>query len=198
MGGINSTYQSLPAGLFPTGNKLEFYGYKYPIQDCTSGRCLPGYLWYNGYIPAYQINSVDASGKPNGIMGVPADYKPGVAPLWPWPNPRPPSSDPMYAFYGSNTLWVPLDNGTVQRTTWSGLQPLRQQYFPSTRQWWLNASLIKNIPITESVSARFSCDFFNVLNHPGNPTGVAQTGILSTQTSGMDARTLQLSLRLTW
>jgi hypothetical protein len=57
------------------------YGYKYPIQDCRSGNCFPGYLWWNGYIPANRINSVDASGKPNGIMGVPADYKPAQAPL---------------------------------------------------------------------------------------------------------------------
>jgi hypothetical protein len=33
-------------------------------------------MW-NGYIPAYQINSVNATtGKPNGVMGVPANYKP--------------------------------------------------------------------------------------------------------------------------
>ena len=198
MGGLNSTYLTLPATMFSTGNKLETYGYKYPIEDCTSGRCLPGYLWYNGYIPAYQINSKDANGKPNGYMGIPADYKPAVAPLWQWPSPKPASSDPMYSYYGGNTLWVPLNNGTVQRTTWNGLQPLRQQYLPSILNWWLSSSLYKNIPIVEGVSARLSCDFFNVLNHPGNPNNVGQTGILNTQTSGNDGRTLQLTLRLTW
>ena len=79
MGSLASTYQALPTGMFPTGDKLETYGYKYPIEDCTSGDCYPGYLWYNGYIPAYRINSVDAkTGKPNGYMGVPARLQAGV------------------------------------------------------------------------------------------------------------------------
>jgi len=30
------------------------------------------------------INSVDANGKPNGVMGVPANHKPSTAPLIPW------------------------------------------------------------------------------------------------------------------
>jgi hypothetical protein len=197
MGGLNSTYFSLPAGLFSTGTPVERYGYKYPIQNCTSGTCFPGYLWWNGYIPAHQINSVDANGKPNGYMGIPAEYKPAVQPLWPWPA-NPSKSDPMYSYYGGNTVWVPLNNGTVQRTTWSGLQPLRNQYLPSVRQWWLSASLFKTIPITERVQARLNADFFNVLNHPGNPSGVANTGILSTQASGNSPRQLQLTLRLIW
>lgn len=197
MGGMSSTWLTLPDTMFSTGNKLETYGYKYPIENCTSGRCIPGYLWYNGYIPAHQINSVDANGKPNGYMGVPADYKPAVAPLWQWPA-KPDKADPMYSYYGGNTLWVPLNDGTMQRTTWSGLQPLRNQYLPSVLQWWLSASLYKNIPITEGISARLGCDFFNVLNHPGNPNSVANTGILSTQNSGNDPRMLQLTLRLTW
>jgi hypothetical protein len=198
MGGINSNYLTLPATLFPTGNKLEMYDYKYPIQDCTSGKCFPGYLWYNGYIPANQINSVNpTTGKPNGYMGIPADYKPGVAPLLPWPS-TPVKTDPMYAYYGGNTLWVPLKNGNMQRTTWSGLQPLRNQFLPSVLQWWLNASLYKNIPITERVSTRLNADFFNVLNHPGNPNSVGNTGILSTQASGNGPRQLQLTLRVTW
>ena len=104
----------------------------------------------------------------------------------------------MYSYYGGNTLWVPLNNGNVQRTTWNGLQPLRNQFLPSVLQWWLSASLYKNIPITERISARLSGDFFNVLNHPGNPSSVAQTGILSTQNSGNSPRQIQLTLRLTW
>jgi hypothetical protein len=40
--------------------------------------------WWNGYIPPNRINSVDANGKPNGVMGVPANHKPSTAPLIPW------------------------------------------------------------------------------------------------------------------
>jgi hypothetical protein len=202
MGTLYSTYITLPTGMFPTDTKLESYGYKYPIQDCTSGTCYPGYLWYNGYIPAYRINSTDPkTGKPNGYMGVPADYKPAFQPLWPYPADylsRSSSTDPMYGFYGTNTLWIPLNNGTVQRTTWSGLDPLRQQFLPSTLQWGMDASLFKAVPITESVNVRFNVDFFNVFNHPGNPSSVANTGFLSTRNSGQGARQVQLTLRFTW
>ncbi|MBI4875223.1 MAG: TonB-dependent receptor [Acidobacteria bacterium] len=208
MGSLASTYLTLPSGLFPTGNKLETYGYKYPIEDCTSGNCYPGYLWYNGYIPAYRINSTDPrTGKPNGYMGIPADYKPAVAPLWPYPadyNPSAPCAGrtgldaTVCSYYGGNTLWIPLNNGAIQRTSWGGLPPLRNQYIPSVRQWGLDASIFKTIPITEGFTARVNADFFNVLNHPGNPNSVGTTGMLATRNSGTGARVLQLSLRLTW
>jgi len=202
MGSLASTYTSLSSSYFSTGTKVEVYGYKYPIQDCTSGTCYPGYLWYNGYIPAYRINSTDAkTGKPNGYMGFPADYKPAVQPLWPYPADylsRSAATDPMYGYYGGNTLWVPLTDGSVQRTSWTGLAPLRQQYLPSVRQWGLDASMFKMVPITERFNARLNVDFFNVLNHPGNPNSVGGTGMLSTRNSGSGARVLQLTVRLTW
>jgi hypothetical protein len=83
MGSLRSNYFALPTGIYPTGEKIEIYGYKYPIQDCTSGVCYPGYLWWNGYIPANRINSYDAQGRPNGIMGVPENYRPAGQPLIP-------------------------------------------------------------------------------------------------------------------
>jgi hypothetical protein len=202
LGSLSSTWQAMPTGMFPTGTDFEIYGYKYPIEDCTSGVCYPGYLWNNGYIPAYRINSVDArTGKPNGYMGVPASYKPAFQPFYPYPADylsRSAATDPMYQFYGTNTVWIPLKDGTVQRIGWSGLDPLRQQYYPSVRQWGLDASAVKTVPISESMNVRFSADFFNVLNVPGNPSAVASTGFLSTRNSGSGARTIQLSLRFTW
>jgi hypothetical protein len=199
IGNLWSTYAALPTGIYPTGNKIEFYGYKYPIQDCRSGACWPGYLWWNGYIPANQINSVDASGKPNGVMGVPADYKPAGQPLLPWPK-NPDRNDPMFQYYGSNTVWITLKNGTSQRTVYNpGLHPWQNQYFPSVRQWGLDASLFKTIAVRgDRVKVRFNADFFNVLNHPGNPPAVGGDGILDTRASAMAARQLQLTLRLTW
>ena len=105
--------------LYPTGTPIETYGYKYPIQDCQSGTCYPGYLWWNGYIPANKINSVDANGKPNGIMGVPANYKPATAPLIPQGQtalpPNAPAGTVVSQFWDTNTVWVPLSNGTAQR-----------------------------------------------------------------------------------
>jgi hypothetical protein len=202
MGSLASTYFTLPATMFPTGAPIEVYGYKHPIQDCTSGTCYPGYLWWNGYIPAYRINSTDPkTGKPNGYMGIPADYKPAVQPLLPYPADylsRSAATDSLYGFYGGNTVWIPLNNGVEQRTTWGGLQPLRQQYLPSVRQWGLDASMFKTLSINERFNLRFNADFFNVLNHPGNPNSVGSTGMLSTRNSGNSARQLQLTLRLNW
>jgi hypothetical protein len=196
IGSANSTYFTLPSGDFSTGVPVQIYGYKYPIQNCTSGTCYPGYLWWNGYIPSTQINT------PNGYQGIPADYKPAVAPLIPYGQtalpPNAPAGTNVSSYWGTNTVWVPINNGTVQRTTWSGLAPLRQQYLPSVWQWGMDASLVKNFPIKESFRFRLQVDFFNVLNHPGNPNSVGSTGILSTQSSGNSPRTLQLSGRMTW
>jgi hypothetical protein len=198
MGSLRSNYFSLPTGLYPTGTALEQYGYQYPIEDCRSGRCTPGYLWWNGYIPANQINSVDVQGRPNGVMGVPANYKAAAEPLIPWPA-APDRNDPMYQFFGTNTVWVTLKDGTLQRTTYNdGLHPWRQQYLPGVRSWSVDASLFKTIPVTERVNVRFNADFFNVFNMPGNPNTIASDGILSTRTSGVGARELQLSLRVSW
>lgn len=201
LGSLNTTYFALPTGIYPTGNKVEMYGYKYPIQDCTSGTCFPGYLWFNGYIPANRINSTDASGKPNGIMGVPSDYKPSAAPLIVAGQTAMPANAPagtnLVSFWDTNTVWIPLKDGTVQRATFNdGLHPWRQQYLPSSRQWGLDASIFKRVPINERLALRFNVDIFNVLNHPGNPSAVASTGVLSTRASGISPRVVQLTLRL--
>ena len=63
LGSLRSNWFSLYDSsnpMFPTGTPVQDYGYKYPIQDCRSGLCYPGYLYWNGYIPANQINSHDA------------------------------------------------------------------------------------------------------------------------------------------
>ena len=87
----------------------------------------------------------------------------------------------------------------MQRQTFDdGLHPWRNQLMPGPLQWFEDASLFKFIPINERVTMRFNMDFFNVLNNPNNPTGVAGTGFMSTRNSGTDARIMQLALRLTW
>ena len=96
-------------------------------------------------------------------------------------------------------MWIPLKNGTTQRVAYdAGLNPWRNQYLPSVRQWNLDASLVKNMPIRERVNMRFAADFFNVFNHPGNPNSVGGDGFLNCRASGSTPRVLQLSLRLEW
>jgi hypothetical protein len=198
-----SRYWTLPTDVYPTGNPIEIYGYKYPIEDCTGGICYPGYLWWNGYIPPNRINSRDANGRPNGIMGVPDDYKPAGQYLIPWGSttlpPNAPANTAISSFWDTNTVWIPLSNGTVQRTTFDdNLHPWRNQYFPGPLQWFQDASLFKFVRLSESVTLRFNVDFFNVFNHPNNPTAVSGNGVLSTRNSGGPARLTQLAMRLTW
>jgi hypothetical protein len=202
-GFVVSRYWTLPTNIFPNGNPIEIYGYKYPIEDCTSGACFPGYLWWNGYIPSNRINSRDAQGRPNGIMGVPSNYKPAGQPLIPYGSTTLPANAPantqISQFWDTNNVWIPLSNGTVQRTTFdNGLHPWRNQFFPAPLQWFQDAALFKFIPINERVTLRFNVDFFNVFNNPNNPTGVAGTGVLDTRNSGSAARLTQLAVRLTW
>jgi hypothetical protein len=202
-GTIRSNVFALPTSYWGPTSKVEIYGKKYPIEDCRSGVCYSGYLWYNGYIPANRINSYDANGKPNGVMGVPAEYKPAVTPVIPWGQTTLPANAPantnLAAFWDTNTVWVPLKDGIIQRTTYdNGLNPYRNQFVPGVRSWSLDGSLFKTIRITERVFVRFNADFFNVLNMPGLSQPNSNTGIVSTQYSSNDPRQLQLTLRLTW
>jgi Carboxypeptidase regulatory-like domain len=195
----------LPTNYYPTDAPLEVYGEKYKIEDCRSGVCFPGFLYYNGYIPANRINSVDAQGRPNGVMGVPENYKPAVAPLIPWGSttlpPNAPANTNLSQFWDTNSVWVRLNNNTVQRVNYNdNLVPWRNQYIRVPNQWFMDASLFKNTKITEKVSLRVNIDIFNVLNNPNNPTAISNTndGILTTRNSGSPARVMQITIRLSF
>lgn len=203
IGSWRTSWWSLPTTYYLTDPKIQVYGYKYPIQDCRSGVCYPGYLWWNGYIPANQINSVDEDGNPNGVMGVPANYKPAAQPLIPWgqtalPPNAPPGTD-LESYWDTNTVWLKLNNGKTQRVTYNtSLPPWRNQYVPGPLQWFQDASLFKSVNLKEKLTLRFNIDFFNVLNNPNNRTRPAGDGVLDTHLSGSPARTLQLTARLSW
>jgi hypothetical protein len=174
---------------------VKYYGHDVPIQDCRSGECQPGYLLWNGYIPAHMIN------KPDGIMGVPSDYKPAGQPLWPYPeNYRTlnNSNDPNYGYYGSNTEFITLKDGTRQPVTKQDLHPWRNQPVLSTMIWSTDASLSKNFPFRERMGLKVQVDFFNLFNTPGNEFTPGNDGIVLTNYSMQDARQLQLSARFSW
>src|SRR5262249_41987317 len=174
LGSLRSNWYLLSSSMYSTGQKFETYGYKYPIQDspatpatpAAATVCTPGYLWFNGYIPANRINSHTADGRSNGIMGVPDNYKAAFAPLVPQGStaspPNAPAGTDVSQFWDTNTVWIPLKDGTVQRTTYApGTNPYQNQYRPGVITWGLDAGLIKNIPITEKVNLRFNMDAFN-------------------------------------
>ncbi len=197
-GTIRSNYWTLPTGNFGAHGPLEIYGKQYPIEDCRSGTCFQGYLWYNGYIPANRINSTDAAGRPNGVMGVPSNYRPAHQPVNPQPAPGQTVPYPA-ALYDTNQVDVRLTNGTLQRTNLNtNLHPWQNQYLPGPRSWGLDASLFKHTPINEQFVLRLNVDFFNVLNMPGLGQPDGNTGIISRRNSANSPRNLQLTLRLTW
>ncbi|MBL8230979.1 MAG: hypothetical protein JNL98_20970, partial [Bryobacterales bacterium] len=197
-GSVRSNYWSLPTSNWGRLGDVEVYGKKYPIEDCRSGQCFQGYLWYNGYIPANRVNSTAANGAPNGVMGVPSNYRPAHLPVIPNPaNPQP--GDPNAPFYDTNTVYVTLRNGSVQRLALdTGLHPWTNQFLPGIRAWGLDASLFKNTRITERFTLRFNADVFNALNMPGLGQPDSGSGIVSTRNSANSPRELQLTLRLSW
>ena len=184
-----SRYWSLPTNNWGAVSDLQIYGTQYKISDCRQGTCFPGYLYYNGYIPANRINVA------NGVSGIPQNYTPASPPI----NPIPASGVVANAnFNDNNNVLVPLKNGTNQLVAFdNGLHPWRNQVIPGPWLTNLTASLYKNVPITEKVFLRLSLDAFNVLNQPGlNLPG--SDGILSLRTSAQGARTLQYTARFTW
>jgi hypothetical protein len=198
LGQYRSHYFALPVAYFGPTSNVEVYGTKYPIEDCRSGVCYQGYLWYNGYIPANRINSYGANGKPNGVMGVPDSYKPSTSPTFATPKGGVPAGDPNAAYYETNTTWVLLKSGVYQRTTLdTNLHPYRNQFVPGPWGFGLDASLFKTVRIAERVLLRFNADFFNVPNNPGLVQPGAD-GIATRQVSAKTPRQLQLTLRLTW
>ncbi|HWQ52066.1 MAG TPA: carboxypeptidase regulatory-like domain-containing protein [Bryobacteraceae bacterium] len=198
-GSLISRYFQIPTGNIANQSNYEYYGKKYPIQDCRTGVCYDGWLMWNGYIPANRINSYDANGKPNGVMGVPSTYKPIGTPLWPTPANGGSPSDPMFPFYETNTVYVPLKDGSLQRTTLGGfVDPMINQYKLGPMLWNMSASAFKSVKLTEQVILRFNADFLqNVFNMPGQ-TLPGGDGVATTRSSANSPRVLQLTLRLSW
>ena len=187
IGAMTSNYDTVPVNNWANFAPLKMYGKNTPVENCTSGTCIKGYLWYNAYIPANLIN------KPNGIMGVPANYVPLETPLYPTP-----ASGGSNANYETNNVFITLKNGSVVQTALNtNLNPYRNQYFLGPFSYSQSASLFKAFSITERARLRFEMDAFNVFNAQGL-NQPATYGISSLQTSAKAARQIQLTLRLFW
>jgi hypothetical protein len=198
MGSLASTCFQLPADMFPTGNKIELYGYS--IQSRTAAAAAASrYLWTNGYIPANRINSYDAKGNPNGVMGsrrATTAYAPLItAGRRPCPQRAGEHECPVVLGH-EHGLFAEKRNAAAHDVV-EPVPAYNNQFLPGIRTWNTDASLVKNVRF-EKWNLRFTADFFNVLNHPGNPSAVSSAGLLQTRNSGNAARQLQLSLRLGW
>lgn len=211
-----SRYFNLPTGFYGPFNGVQDYGNGKSVQDCRSGQCINGTLWWNGYIPANKVN------QPNGVQGLPSNYTPFQTPLIPIPAGGASPNDPLAPYYDSNTVCVNLAAKTYQTLAVgspclsgaAGYQLTSAQldipwpqnrwnpassnhYFRGPREWNMDASLFKEFPIHEQVRLRFNMDFFNVFNRPGT-TMPNSLGIVTHQFSDNLPRVMQLTLRLTW
>ena len=189
----------MPTSYWGAQSAIQVYGNQNPVRDCRSGVCYDGLLYWNGYIPANRVNSVDAQGRPNGVMGVPSGYQPFQKYIIPIPADGGPANDPNRPFYETNNVIVPLSNGVQQRVGLDpGIHPLQNQFLLGPMLWNMQASAFKAIPITERAVFRFNIDFLNnVFNMPGTnlPGG---DGIILRRTSANAPRVLQLTGRITW
>jgi hypothetical protein len=203
---LNSSYITLSTNYFGPYNKTQTYGKKYPIQNCQSGVCYPGYLYWNGYIQANLVNRTDASGRCTGICGIPSNYVPFAQPFYPTPA-QPVPNDPNAQYYETNTVFVPLANGTTQVLPYNpgpsvsagALNPMQNQYILGPFHWNMTASLFKTVHLSERVLLRINVDFLNnVFNMPGTPNPNGTTGLIAMQNSYNSPRTMQLTGRVTF
>ena len=197
---LNSSYFTLTATNWPPYNKIQVYGKQYPIQNCQSGVCYPGYLYWNGYIQANLINRTNAAGQCTGICGIPSSYVPQNQPLYPTPANGGSASDPNSPYYETNTAFIPLANGTTVQAPYApALNPLQNQSVLGPFHWNMTASLFKAVHLSERVTLRINADFLNnVFNMPGTPNPSGTTGLIAMQNSYNSPRTLQLTGRLTF
>jgi len=192
LGSWRSRWFELPDTNWGTIGKPEYYGTKYKIQDCRSGQCFDGYLYYNGYISARVLN------QPGGIVGVPAEYRPSHQPVNPAPAPGQSSAIPQ-TLWDTNQVTLTLRNGSTVRTNLDTfLHPWRTQIGPGPWKFGMDASLFKRIRVREGITLRLNFDAFNVFNVQGLPLPDASTGIVSLRNSDNTPRQLQFTARLQW
>jgi hypothetical protein len=169
-------------------SQVQDYGSSVPINDCTSGVCHPGYLWFNGYISPTVINAAK-----NGITGVPANYVPYLAPI---------NNTPGASNFGNNNVTVALKNGSQVSTAYSpgpaGANPFSQTVLMGPYNFNADLSIFKVFSITEQVKMRINVDAFNAFNIQGRVNPNTTTGVESLQTSYWTPRQIQLSGRITF
>ncbi|HEY1744296.1 MAG TPA: TonB-dependent receptor [Granulicella sp.] len=166
---------------------------KHKVQDCTSGTCFNDYLWFNGYLDANKVNVA------GGYQGVPTGYSAYNGPLIRTPANGGSPSDPNYKYYDTNSIVVPLKNGSTVRTTYSpDYSPTQNWSIQGPFNGTMDASAFKEINITRRVVFQLNADFFNVLNMQGLNNPSASTGLISLRTSYNTPRVFQLTGRINW
>ena len=176
------------AGNWGATSPVQVYKTSQPITNCVSGVCRPAYLWFNGYVSPSVIGAAN-----NGISGIPADYKPYLAPI---------NNTPGTPNFGNNNVNVPLKNGTSVLTGYSpgpaGSNPFSQTILQGPMNFQTDLSLYKAFNITEKVRLRVNVDAFNAFNIQGLNNPDSSSGILSLQNSRWTPRQIQMTMRLSF
>lgn len=182
-----------------TMGKIHVYKHKYKVTDCSSGVCLPGYLWYNGFISPVLLNNPCTGVKT--ISGVPSDYQPYQTPINMDPGNYTCTNGTFKAgnaHYLDNTVPVKLANGSTVYTAYSpgpSMNPFTHTFLPTPWFWNTDISIFKVFPIKDSVSLRVNVDAFNAFNVQGN-NAPNSNGIQYFTSSHNTPRQLQFSMRL--
>lgn len=175
------------AGNWGESTQIQQYKDAVPITDCRSGVCRPGYLWFNGYLSPSVINVK------NGVMGVPADYKPYSAPI---------NNVPGAANFGNNNVTVNLKNGQQVVTGYSpgpaGANPFSQTVLQGPMNFTTDISMYKVFSLSERFKLRLNVDAFNALNIQGLKNPSVSDGVLTFQNSYWTPRQVQFTARLSF
>ena len=167
---------------------MKNYKSDVPITDCRS-RCLPSGLPLVQRL--YLSHRFERS--KNGVTGVPADYKPYLAPI---------NNTPGTPNFGNNNVSVNLKNGTQVTTAFSpgpaGANAFSQTILQGPFNYLADISLYKEFQVTEKTRFRINMDAFNALNIQGRVNPNTTDGIQSLQTSYWTPRQIQLTARFTF
>ena len=184
---VSQAFQ-VASGNWGATSQVQMYGSSNPIDDCTSGVCHPGYLWFNGYISPTVINAAK-----NGIQGIPTNYVPYLAPL---------NNTPGTSNFGNNNVSITLKNGSTVSTAYSpgpvGANPFSQTVLMGPYNYTADLSLFKVFDLSERVRMRINVDAFNAFNLQGRVNPNTTSGVESLQTSYWTPRQIQLSGRITF
>ena len=191
-------------------NPVKMYKHDKPqITDCSSGKCVNRYLWFNGYIsPKYLTSANGGNCTTNCITGLPTDYVPYQIPI---------NNDPTQAAnFGNNNVVMngpSLNSGKPYTVAfqpgpsqaYAGNNLYSRSYFHGPYNYNVDLSVFKVFPIKENMNFRVNLDAFNALNIQGYVNPNATSGEEQFLPGGVDGngsywspRQLQLTMRFTW
>lgn len=200
---ITSQTFGVSASNWGPAHPIHVYKHGKKVTDCTSGVCVPAYLWFNGYIPPSEL---PASGCTTVVEGLPSNYVPYTQPINTDYNPTAPCGKAQDPHYNTNDVQVNLLDGTSDKPSGGyspgprGVNPWSKTFLEGPFNYNVDLSVFKVFPIRESLRLRLNMDVFNALNVQGwnNPdsTSGIENYVPQHSSSRNTPRQIQLTMRL--